>query len=241
MERNAKIVWRRDLRPNQALFSIGFQRTIREDFKLSRDGIDFLSSRLTQLLVYGRPPYLSVLPVIFEPKEGRRVIAEALQELSNARVCVESAKKQISELKFLGKNYHPDAEMDKFIENRFNEASKHIDLLKTSLLLCARSDVWSPILPEAIGQKKRSNGLSTHEKRQLFVEACLECRRLEGKHIGYTSSDGKRGGETIRFIQAVFRELTELNSTLPSSTIRGDIRLWGRGGRRSAGKNLKIP
>ena len=226
MARDSKIVWRKDLRPNQALFSIGFQQTIRRDFKLSRAGIDFLSSRLTQILIYGRPPYLSVLPVVFGPKEGTRVITQVLQELSNARERLEKAKNQISELKFIGKNNVPDSEMEKFIENRLNEARKYINLVKVSLILCARSDVWTPVLPNAIGPKKRSNGLSTHEKRLLFVEACLECRRLEGMHIGYTSSAGTRGGETIRFTQAVFAELTEPHSDLPSSTSRGDIRAW---------------
>lgn len=226
MPRSSKVFWRKDLEPRKRLFSEEFKRTLRDEFRLTEQGMDFLADKLTDLVVYNRSPYLSVLPIICEPAEGTRLVKEALAEVSRARNSLREAERLMSELKFVDSKSDTNFEYSKFMTNRFSKARDEINRLMIALGLTARHTGVQPILPGAIGTNRRSAGLTPQEKRRLFVKVCLQCRALEGKHIGYTTSESGRGGETIRFVHAVFSELSTPESKLPAATVRTDIREW---------------
>ena len=226
MPRQSKISWREDLKRQPSLFSPNFQKSLRRDFEVSKDGIEFLSSRLKGILILGRPPYLSVLPAIFESSEGERILEKATEDMIRSQKILQKSERLVADLKFLNGNGVDSLEIRSHLDNRFSEAIRQIQLLIIYMKLLKESNTYTLILPGAIGENRRSTGLAPHEKRELFVKTCLDCRHREGLHIGYSSSGNERGGQTIRFVQSVFSELATQDSVLPPSTIREDIRTW---------------
>lgn len=197
MPRQSKISWHKELKTRSSLFSLKLQKTLRRDFNLSDSGIKFLTSRLKGIIIYGHPPYLTVLPAVFEPKEGARIINSALKDLQRLQKVFQKIESSIADLKFLNRSGIADSEVLRFLSNRLSETKKQIDLSIISLGLLRNSKSITPIVPGAIGENKRWTALQPHEQRKLFVDACLDCRQLEGLHIGYTSSGNKeRGGAT---------------------------------------------
>lgn len=227
MPRQCNISWRKNLKPGQNLFTKNFKSDLRLKFQISTSGIQFLSDRLTTVIVRNRPLGFSVLPVVYEPEEGLRSIVSALDQLSSTKDSLLRAIDLIDPVRFNDDKGSPRVDMQRMIEARIAETQKQLDLLKIALIWCVKSDRVMPILPGSIGRNKRSSGLQPHEKRKLFFEICFECLAREGRHLGYTTnSNNTRGGETIRFVQTVLSELTEKGSSIPESTIRGDLRRW---------------
>jgi flagellar biosynthesis chaperone FliJ len=221
------LVWREDLQAQEKLFTESFKTMLRNDFLISADGIRTLSEQLTIVVVDSSPLGRSILPFIYEPIEGKKTANQALKQLRQAKEKLKKSLQLFESLRFEEAEGSPTMNAGQLIEKRINDWLQDIDILLITIVFSVKSGRIAPILPHATNKAgKRANKLEPHEKRRLAVEVCFDCLAREGLHLGYSTSSASRGGRTIRFVQAIFEELTKPGSQINAESIRTDLRKW---------------
>lgn len=222
------LTWRRNLHVGDKLFSEPFKTRLRKEFALSTDGIRTLSEQLTTVVVLSRPLEISILPVVYEPIEGKRTADQAVKLLRQATEKLKRSLELLNTLRFEEAEGLPPMDANRLIQTRISDLQRGIDTLLIQIVLSVKVGRLTPILPDATNKPNKSaNRLQPHEKRAAAVEVCLNCLARLGHHIGYsTASSGTRQGPTIRFVQAVLGELTTPNSKIEAATIRTDFQRW---------------
>ena len=221
------LVWRKDLKAREKLFTESFKTKLRNEFLISADGIRTLSEQLTTVVVNSSPLGMSTSPAIFGPIEGRNLTNQALKQLRQAKEKLKKSSELFKPLHFREAEGSPRLDASQLIEKRINNLQKEIDSLIIFLVLSVKSGRIEPILPYATNKPdKRSDKLKPHEKRSVAVEVCFNCLAREGLRLGYSTSSTSRQGPTIRFVQAVLGELTQPGSQINADTIRTDLRKW---------------